>query len=266
MTAPKNRKVALASGLTADLLVKGEGEPLLFLHPSQGRLWSSFLDGLAERHQVIAPLTPGAEDETELMRFDSFADLALHYDDLLRALDIERAMVVGHGFGGMAAAELAAHFPERVSRLVLIGAFGLWIDDDPVYDIHSAPMPDVPSRLFADPEGPAATGLLRGPDGVDPAMYWVQASLTEAACTHFYWPIPDRDLKRRLYRITAPTLLLWGSEDRIVPAAYADAFAAGLRHAEKQLIAGGSHFVHLERPDEAVRAIAEFVGAQTEPA
>src|SRR5262245_51977934 len=136
MTAPKSRKVALASGLNADLLVKGEGEPLIFLHPSQGRLWSSFLDGLAEHHQVIAPLTPGSEDEAELMKFDSFADLAIFYDDLLRALDIDSAVVVGHGFGGMAAAEFAAHFPERVSKLVLIGAFGLWIDDQPVYDIH----------------------------------------------------------------------------------------------------------------------------------
>lgn len=266
MTAPANLKVALASGLTADLLVKGEGEPMLFLHPSQGRLWSAFLDGLAVHHQVIAPLTPGSEDEAELMDFDGFADLALFYDDLLRALDVDRAVVVGHGFGGMAAAEFAAHFPERVAKLVLIGAFGLWIDDNPVFDIHSAPMPEVPGRLFADPEGPAASELLRGPEGVDPAMYWVQASLTEAACTHFYWPIPDRELKRRLYRINAPTLLLWGSDDRIVPIAYADAFAAGLRDAETKVIAGGSHFVHLERPDEAVRAIAEFTGAPTEPA
>jgi pimeloyl-ACP methyl ester carboxylesterase len=266
MPHPKNRKVALASGLTADLLVKGEGEPLIFLHPSQGRLWSSFLDGLAEHHQVIAPLTPGSEDETELMLFDSFADLALYYDDLLRALDIGSAVVVGHGFGGMAAAEFAAHHPERVSKLVLIGAFGLWIDDNPVFDIHSAPMPDVPGRLFADPDGPAATELLRGPEGIEPADYWVQASLTEAACTHFYWPIPDRDLARRLYRIGAPTLLLWGSDDGIVPLAYAEAFADGLRNAEKKIIAGGSHFVHLERPDEAARAIADFVGAQTEPA
>lgn len=266
MSNPKSRKVALASGLTADLLVKGDGEPLLFLHPSQGRLWSSFLDGLAEHHQVIAPLTPGSEDETELMKFDGFADLALYYDDLLRALDIDSAVVVGHGFGGMAAAELAAHHPERVSKLVLIGAFGLWIDDNPVYDIHSAPMPDVPGRLFADPEGQAATELLRGPEGVDPALYWVQASLTEAACTHFYWPIPDRELNRRLYRISAPTLLLWGSEDRIVPTAYAHAFAAALRRSEVKIIPGASHFVHLERTDEAVSAVADFVGAQTEPA
>jgi pimeloyl-ACP methyl ester carboxylesterase len=264
--APENRHVALASGITADLLVKGEGTPLIFLHPSQGRLWSAFHEGLAAHYQVIAPLTPGGEDEGELMLFDSFADLALFYDDLMDALGLDRAIVAGHGFGGMAAAEFAAHYPHRVSRLVLIGSYGLWIDDNPVTDIHSADLPQVPHLLFADGDGRIAKDVVYGPEGSDPSMYWLQTSLAEAACTHFYWPIPDRDLKRRLYRITAPTLLLWGTEDRIVPVAYADAFAAGLRRSETRLIAGGSHFAHLEHADEAVRAITEFAAAQTEPA
>jgi pimeloyl-ACP methyl ester carboxylesterase len=262
----ENRHVRLASGLNADLLVKGEGPPLIFLHPSQGRQWSAFHDKLAEHYQLIAPLTPGAEDEGELMLFDSFADLAIFYDDLLDALGLPQAIVAGHGFGGMAAAEFAAHFPHRVSRLVLIGSYGLWIDDNPVFDIHSADLPQVPHLLFADGEGRIARDVVHGPEGSDPSLYWLQASLAEAACTHFYWPIPDRDLARRLYRISAPTLLLWGSDDRIVPIAYADAFAAGLRRAEVKIIAGGSHFVHLEHPDEAARAVAGFVGAQTEPA
>ena len=59
---PEGRKVKLASGLTADVLVKGRGAPLLFLHPTQGRVWSPFLDGLAESHTVYAPLTPGADE------------------------------------------------------------------------------------------------------------------------------------------------------------------------------------------------------------
>lgn len=206
------------------------------------------------------------EDEGELMLLDSFADLALFYDDLLDALGLPQAIVAGRGFGGMAAAEFAAHYPHRVSRLILIGSYGLWIDDNPVTDIHSADLPEVPHLLFADGDGRIARDVVHGPDGSDPSMYWLQTSLAEAACTHFYWPIPDRDLQRRLYRISAPTLLLWGSEDQIVPTAYADAFAARLRRSEIKLIAGGSHFVHLERAEEAVRAIAEFVGAQTEPA
>jgi pimeloyl-ACP methyl ester carboxylesterase len=266
MTNPENRHVRLASGIGADLLVKGEGAPLIFLHPSQGRQWSAFHDRLAEHHRVIAPLTPGGEDEGELMLFDSFADLALFYDDLMNALGLDQAIVAGHGFGGMAAAEFAAHHPHRVSRLVLIGSYGLWIDDEPVFDIHSADLAEVPHLLFADGDGRVARDVVHGPEGSDPSIHWLRTSLAEAACTHFYWPIPDRDLQRRLYRIGAPTLLLWGSEDRIVPVAYADAFAAGLRHAEKAVIAGGSHFVHLERPDEAARAIAEFVDARTEPA
>ncbi len=264
-TQPESRRLPLASGLTADLLIKGEGDPLIFFHPSQGRGWSAFHDRLAERHQVIAPLTPGAIEPDELMRFDHFGDLSLFYDDLMRALGLDRATIVGHGFGGMAAAEFAAAYPDRVERLILIGSYGLWIDEQPVFDLHSAPYPDIPGLLFAQPDSAVATTLLNGPAGSDPGMFWVGKSLIEAAATHFYWPIPDVDLKRRLYRITAPTLLLWGSEDRVVPAAYADAFAAGLSDARTAVIAGGSHFVHLERPDEAIEAIEAFTG-QHEPA
>src|SRR5579864_8618639 len=74
MTAgnPDSRKLRLSSGLTADVLVKGRGTPLLFLHPAQGRVWSSFLDGLAQTYTVYAPLTPGAEEPEELMSLDAF--------------------------------------------------------------------------------------------------------------------------------------------------------------------------------------------------
>jgi len=86
---PECRKVSLSSGLVADVLVKGSGTPLLFLHPAQGRVWSAFLESLAQSHAVYAPLTPGADEPDELMSLDGFSDLALYYDDLLRALGIE---------------------------------------------------------------------------------------------------------------------------------------------------------------------------------
>ena len=252
---PQAHKVPLASGLTADVLVKGQGAPLFFFHPAQGRVWSPFLDRLAESCTVYAPQTPGSDEPDLLIDFDGFADLSLFYDDLLRALGVDRAVVVGHAFGGMAAAEFAARHPERVSTLVLIGAKGLWLDETPVADVHTTHPTQLGALLFSDPEGPVAQSVLGKPTPQDRLEY----QLALGAASHFYWPIPDRDLKRRLYRITAPTLLVWGASDRVVPPVYADIFAAGIKEAHKVLVEEAGHFPHLENPDAVLSAMRAFV-------
>lgn len=254
-TDPDMRKVALPSGLTANVLTKGQGAPLLFLHPAQGRRWCTFLDRLADHYTVYAPLTPGAEDPDELMSFDGFSDLAMYYDDLLRALNIDAALVVGHAFGGMAAAEFAAHYPERVSALVLLDAFGLWIDSAPVADIFATHPAKLAALLFADPQSAAAASVLLEPT----PETRLNNQLAQGAATHFCWPIPDRDLKRRLYRIDAPTLLIWGASDRVVPPIYADAFARQIRSTTTVLVEGASHFPYLEKPQDVIRAIDDFI-------
>ena len=263
MADPETRKVKHRSGLVADVMAKGQGAPLLFLHAAQGRKWSPFLDRLAESFTVYAPQTPGADEPEELMSLDTFADLALFYDDLLRTLDIDSATVVGHAFGGMAAAEFAAHHPERVSALVLMDSLGLWIDETPVADIYTTHPKNMAALLFTNPEGPEAKSVLHEAVPEDR----LNNQLALGAATHFIWPIPDRDLKRRLYRVSAPTLLLWGASDRVVPPLYADAFAKLIPHAKKLLVEGAAHFPHLEKPDEVARAITAFVGeAVGEPA
>jgi pimeloyl-ACP methyl ester carboxylesterase len=254
---PETRKIRLPSGLVCDVLTKGQGAPLVFLHPAHGRAWSAFLDRMSEQFTVHAPLTPGADEPDELMAFDGFGDLSMFYDDLLRALKIDTAIVVGHAFGGMVAAELAAHYPERVSALILIDALGLWIDETPVADIYTTHPSKLPALLFTDPEGPVATSILYEPT---PEVR-LNNQLALGAATHFCWPIPDRDLKRRLYRVSAPTLLVWGASDRVVPPIYADAFAAHIRGAQTVLVKGASHFPHLEKTDDVLRAINNFVRA-----
>lgn len=262
-TAPEARSIALPSGLTADVLVKGSGAPLVFLHPAQGRVWSPFLDSLAETFTVYAPVTPGSDEPEELLAFESFADLSLYYDDLFRTLGIASAVVVGHAFGGMAAAEFAAHHPDRVSALVLIGAKGLWIDETPVADVHTTHPGKLAGLLFTDPESEAAKSVLGKPTPQDRLEY----QLALAAASHFYWPIPDRDLKRRLYRIVAPTLLVWGAGDRVTPPVYADAFAAGIKGARKVIVDGAGHFPHLEKSADVAKTVTDFATAKAgEPA
>ena len=255
----ETKELTLASGLPANVLVGGSGPAVLFLHNHLGRDWDAFLDALAENHTVYAPRHPGSDEPDELQDLDAFSDLALYYDDLCAALELEQVVVIGHGFGGMAAAEFAALCPERVSSLVLMDALGLWNDERPIEDISSLPAERVSSIL----SGSASTSeaLLKQPE--DPAAigdFMVARFLSQAAVSHFIWPIPDRDLRRRLYRLTMPTLVVWGAEDQYIPASYADEFLAGIAGAQKVLIAGAGHMPQLEKTDEVLAAIGDFLG------
>src|SRR5207302_3422128 len=140
---------------------------------------------------------------------------ALHYDDLMHALSLERAVVAGHSFGAMLAAELAAHFPSRVSRLVLVSPLGLWNDRYPVADLFGLPAAEVPKLLYADPSRAPSTG--DGKPDVERVIALTRGMTTVA---RFLWPIPDRGLARRLRRVRAPTLIVHGAEDRFVPVQY----------------------------------------------
>jgi pimeloyl-ACP methyl ester carboxylesterase len=252
-------ELKLPSGLSANVLKKGHGAPLVFFHSHLGQTWDGFLEALAERFTVYAPRHPGTEDEAELMQLDAISDLVLYYDDLFAALSIENPVLVGHSFGGMVAAEYAAYFTSKVKKLVLIDALGLWVDATPVADINGMADRKIPALLFADATGSAAVDLFAMPkDPVAMAKTIVTRVSTRAAVSHFIWPIPDRDLRRRLYRIAAPTLVVWGNADRYVPPLYADEFVAGIAGASKVLIAGAGHFPHVEKQRETADAVLAF--------
>jgi pimeloyl-ACP methyl ester carboxylesterase len=254
-------ELTLPSGLTANVLKKGRGAPVVFLHSHLGRSWSGALDALAERYTVYAPRHPGSENEAELMQLDAFSDLVLYYDDLFKALGIEQPALIGHSFGGAVAAEYAATFNAKVRKLVLIDSLGLWIDETPVADINGMADQKIPALLLADASGSAATDLFAMPtDPVAMAKAIVTRVSSRAAVSHFIWPIPDRDLRRRLYRIAAPTLVLWGREDRYVPVEYADEFANGIGGATKRIVDAAGHFPHLEQAAVTTQSLLDFLG------
>src|SRR5689334_6298213 len=113
------------------VLVAGEGPPLVFLHPVLGLQWDPFLDALAAHHTVYAPYLPGTapgDPDSHKAILDNY-DLTLVYDEILDAVGVEGpAALVGHSFGGMVAADLAATFPARFDKLVLLCPIGLWTD------------------------------------------------------------------------------------------------------------------------------------------
>lgn len=268
MTTPtvERRSVEVAGGrLSLGFQVAGSGPPLLYLHPAAGMgHWDAFLTTLTERYTVYAPEVPGTTpgDPHAIHRVDDLWELVLAYEEAIRGLELtEKPVLVGQSFGGMLAAELAAAYPDLCSRLVLLAPLGLWQQDRPLANWMDTPPEELPGLLFADPTGEAAQSMFTMPDDPD-LVIAIQAGMVWAmGCTgKFVWPIPERGLSRRLHRVTAPTLILWGEEDRLNPVGYAADFGAAIAGSVVQTIPGCGHIPQVEATAATLGHVEAFLG------
>jgi len=242
--------------------VQGSGPAVVFFHGPWGLTWGPFLDALARQFTVYAPEHPGTspEDPDAIRHVDSLWDLVLCYDELLEQLKLRDVMLAGHSFGAMVACEVAALQPARVKRLALMDPIGLWLDDAPVVNWMLQGPAEMPAYVFHQPDGPAAKAMFAVPAEPEAgALARTRLTWAMGATGKFIWPIPDKGLKKRIHRITAPTLLLWGEHDRLVPRAYAKEFAGRIADTRLEVVAGAGHAPHLEQPDATARAVLAFL-------
>ena len=255
----------------AERLRVGEGEirllraspspsapPLLFLHAAGGGGWTPFLDGLSRSFDVLAPDHPGFDESDAIDEVEGIDDLVYHYLRLLDGLGIEKATVVGASLGGWIAAELAVHSPHRVERLVLLSPAGLRIPEAPPTDLFFLPPERLVETLFHDPA--AAEGLFPAAPSVDDIL---RAYRNNTAFARYAWRpfLNDPKLERRLYRISAPTLVLWPDDDRVIPRAHAERYAERIPDARLEVIEGCGHALYAEKPEEIARAVLAFAPA-----
>jgi pimeloyl-ACP methyl ester carboxylesterase len=244
--------------------VAGDGPPLVFFHPLPGLEWQPFLDRLAEHHTVYAPEHPGTspDDPQAIREVHTFWELLLAYEEALRSLGLERPAMVGMSFGGMVAADLAACFPDALSRLVLLSPIGLWRDDAPIrlVEMVTGPPEELPSYLFKYPESDAAQAMMALPDDPDQVPAAIAQGAWNVGCTtKFAWPIADHGLARRLHRIAVPTLVLWGRDDALVPVVYAEEFAGRIPDSRVEVLEDCGHAMQGDQPAQMLQAITEFL-------
>jgi pimeloyl-ACP methyl ester carboxylesterase len=246
---------------TIEMEVLGSGDPLFFLHGAGGLLGNDpFLEELAQDFKVIAPHLPGFGESTGGEEIDDVIDAALFCHELMDAMDIPSAHLVGYSMGGMLAAEVAALDVHRVRKLVLAASAGLWLDDYPIADIFTAQLYELPALLFHDPNSPIAQAIMALPS--DPqalgAMY-LERTKRFAMASKFLWPIPDRGLKKRAYRIAAPTLALWGESDKVIPPVYGVEFTRLIPNCRHRIIKEAGHMLMYEQQAGFCDAVKKFL-------
>jgi len=256
--------IRLKNGRSWRVWTGGSGPTLLWLHGLSGITPSdSMVAALERKHRIVAPLAPGFSDLAELDEIGNIHELALDYDDLLDHLQLEGVAIAGHSFGAMIAAEIAAHFPRRAKQLVLLAPVGLWNDAYPGRDVFAEPFTEVESFLWHDKDAREAVLARRsnetGPTSQAESIIAVAQSLT--AVTKFVWPIPEKGLRKRLPRVAAATLAVFGAEDSFISPRYAEDFARGLRRVQTAVIAGAGHMLPYERTEEVVGLIERFLGS-----
>jgi len=246
---------------TVELHTFGTGEPLLYMHGAGGLLGvDPFLEDLAHNFKVVAPHLPGYGESTGGEHIEDILDAVLFYHQLLDELGISSAHVVGHSMGGMLAAEFAAIDVHRVKKLVLVTPAGFWLEEHPIPDVFAMEPPELAEHLFHDPKSPLAQMFVAIPEDMKllEEMY-VERIKRFTQASKFLWPIPDRGLKRRAWRIAAQTLVLMGESDRLIPPVYANEFTSRIKNSRSVTLKEAGHMPMYEKPEEFVRTIREFI-------
>jgi len=240
----------------------GSGTPLVFLHGAGGLdMDLPFLDALAQRFHVYAPLVPGYGDSEECPELRDMLDFTLHTWDVVAALGLKDPVLAGFSMGGMIASEMAAIAPNDVSRLALIAPAGLWLDQHPIPDFFAMLPFELPPVLFYDEEA-GAKAMTAGVDLSDPNFlqaFLVQNARQLGAAGKILFPIPERGLAARLYRIRAKTQLIWGDSDKLIAPVYAQEFQRGIAGSSLTMIPQAGHLVPFEKPAEVVAAISRLM-------
>ena len=243
---------------------KGDGAPLGFLPGLRGLpRWTPFLDRLAAKRRVVALSPPGfSGSDPGHLDLDDLADWVTMTLDLLEATGVAGGDLIGASVGGMLAAEAAAFANASVRKLVLIGSYGLYDDAAPPAIVFANTPPQQDALLASSPEALAALTAPPPDAGEDELQDWdIAAFRVNEASARLVWPMGDHGLRKRLHRIRARTLVVWGAEDKLFPPSYAESFERGIAGPTRvKLVKGAGHLAWLDRPDETAAAVLRFVG------
>jgi pimeloyl-ACP methyl ester carboxylesterase len=271
-------------GRRAVYRIAGQGPAVVLVHGmlNSSSHWRDVALALAGEHTVIAPDLIGHGDSAAPRGDYSLGAHAASIRDLLTALGVERATLVGHSLGGGVAMQFFYQFPARVERLVLISSGGLGHEVSPMLRTAALPGVSAALSLAAHPRLLAALygagerlrerGVRHGVyvQAVARALRPLERPQARAAFLHTLRSVIDVRGQRvsatdRLYLLESmPTMIVWGERDNTIPLAHGRAAHEALPHSRWRTLAHAAHFPHLEEPEALAAVLREFL-AETEP-
>lgn len=233
-----------ADGFEIRYLEAGTGPPLVWFHGAGGPRLTPAHDLLAGSHRVIAFETPGFGESAVNERTQSLRELAQTMLHAVDAVGLERFNVWGQSFGGKLALWLAVQDPERLEALVLSSPAAILTDPEPL------PPPDqMPSMLHAHPE--RQPKVARFPPEVEAK----QLALVE----RLIGPPRDAELEDAMRTLKVPTLVLFGTEDRLTPPELGRVYRELLPQCHFVIVYDAAHAIYADRPEAFAAIVADFV-------
>jgi pimeloyl-ACP methyl ester carboxylesterase len=249
------------AGIELELLERGAGEPLLYLHGGAGIGTDlPFIELIAKERGVVAPSHPGFGKSSLPDWLDSIDDIAHVYLELMDRLHLSRVDVIGFSIGGWIAAELATKIPDRINRLVLIGPVGVKTgstDKLDIPDVFAMPREKLDALRFHDPKHAADWASMS-----DEELHIVARNRETLALLTWEPYMHNPKLQHRLHRVEGPVLFMRGASDRIVSAEYLARYAALLPQASIEAIAQAGHLPHVEQPQTTAAKVLQFLNSR----
>lgn len=235
------------------MLRGGKGSPVLYLHGARGGgQWLPFMRRLALQHEIIAPEHPGFGRSDTPDWCDNIHDVAYFYLDLLKHLGLKQVHLVGSSLGGWIATEIAVRSTERLASLTLIGSAGLHLKGVEKPDTFLWTQEEATRNLFADQSlAEKALSMPVADDELGRQMKNRFATAKLAWAPRFY----DPHLHKWLHRIDVPTTILWGAEDQLIPAVYAERFRELIPGSTVQIFKNCGHVPQIEQPEAFAAAL-----------
>jgi len=244
------------AGIKLHVTRAGHGQAVLVLHHDIGTVDRlPFYDALAARFDVLVPHHPGWGKSERPQWLRHPRDIAAMYAWLLADLGVSAVSLVGLGFGGWIAAEMASLAPEAYRSLVLVAPMGIKPPEGDIADQAIVSYVDYPRSGFHDQ---AAFAAIYGDVTTDQLEAWDIAremSFRTAWKPYMY----SQTLPHLLGGVRAPALVLWGDDDRIVPPGTGHAYAQALRQATLTTIPKCGHFAEMEKPDVVAGLTIDFL-------
>jgi len=243
-------------GCKIGLMRAGAGEPMLYFHGAAGApAWAPFMAKLSERFDLIVPEHPGFGGSDTPGWLDTVGDLAFFYLDFIKQLGLKSVHLVGTSLGGWTALELAVRSTHDLRTLTAVCPSGINLPDVP------------PGDIFLWSPEQRVRNLVKDQALAD-RMLAVQPSEAEAdvtmknhyALARLAWQprLHNPQLEKWLHRVDVPAHIVWGRDDRLLPVAYAQAFAERIPKARVTIVPDCGHLPHMERTGEFVRIVSAF--------